>query len=489
MWVANTGFGYGAVGRRCPVRAAHGALRQVPRRSQHHQRRRRPGQGQAGVLRIARACTARTTRRRYSRSCSTASPCSASRRSSAGPASPSAARVAAVRRTRLIEWLDAARLARAGCPPRPPSPIPRSTHAARSPTGATAYTVDGETLVLNGYPIATEDEHQCHVNRAGVHRPRRHARIDGDQPGARGCAADRPGDGRPSAAVSVLCSRRRSCSRPRSRPVGGTTQNQRLVVFPGQFSDLDPDPGRRPPVPPAPDQITARSPSTTADSPRLLGDVTQPFIQESTASAGLLGTTPGVVLFRVKALDAAPAWPTPAHQRASSVSWSSTTKPRRSSIPLIRGRPSNCTRTPMAPGSARWSPRDTDGRYFIQAVDGAGNTGQSANSRATSTGPTAPRRRPSPSSPTAPSRRHAGTSRPMLVGLYVAGVPATVRQRLHLLVRRHLPGFLLVPVRRPPGTTSITFSPPSASAAPRRRRSSSARTRWRRRRPWHRRSA
>ena len=228
--------------------------------------------------------------------------------------------------------------------------------------------------------------------------------------------------------------------------VSGTTHNQRLVVFPGQFSDLDPTPGAD-----AGTQLLMDHGSYTvyyADS-TTAGDATKPFIQESTASAGLVGGSPGVVLFRVKA-PTRPASPTTAHRPVSSVSSCSTTRPRPLSTPHIRGARSNCTKTPTAPGSARWSPRGTDGRYFIQAVDGAGNTGVSQFKgnyyRADGT---------SPQAVAVVTDGTLGTSgwyvSPVQVSLYVAGVLATCRQRLHLLLQRHLARLVLGPIRRPAG--------------------------------------
>ena len=63
--------------------------------------------------------------------------------------------------------------------------------------GRTAYTVDGETLFLNGYPIQPKTSIERHLDGAGFHSTWRHARNDADQPGARRGSADRPGNGRP----------------------------------------------------------------------------------------------------------------------------------------------------------------------------------------------------------------------------------------------------------------------------------------------------
>ena len=92
----------------------------------------------------------------------------------------------------------------------------------------------------------------------------------------------------------------------------------------------------------------------------------------------------------------------------------------------------------------------TDGRYFIQAVDGAGNTGVSQFKgnyyQANGT---------SPQAVAVVTNGTLGASdwyvSPVQVSLYVAGVLASLRQRLHLLVQRHLAGCVLGAVRRPPG--------------------------------------
>ena len=155
--------------------------------------------------------------------------------------------------------------------------------------------------------------------------------------------------------------------------VSGTTNNQRLVVFPGQFSDVDPTPGAD-----AGTQLLIDQGSYTvyyADS-TTAGDATKPFIQESTASAGLVGGTPGVVLFRVKATDPAGAADSraPTGVKRVLVQYDETPSTLNTSHSW---RPVELHQDTDGTWVGALITTRTDGRYFIQAVDGAGNTGVS----------------------------------------------------------------------------------------------------------------
>ena len=243
--------------------------------------------------------------------------------------------------------------------------------------------------------------------------------------------------------------------------VSGTTNNQRLVVFPGQFSDVDPTPGAD-----AGTQLLIDQGSYTvyyADS-TTAGDATKPFIQESTASAGLVAGSPGVVLFRVRATDPAGAADTPPPTGVKRV--------------LVQ-----YDETPAAFNTSHsWRPvelhQDTDGtwvgalitthvdgRYFIQAVDGAGNTGVSQFKgnyfEADST---------SPQAVAVVTDGTLGASgwyvSPVQVSLYVAGALAKAADGYTYSFGGISQGAYSAPFDVPPGITSITFTPPATSTAP-----------------------
>ena len=226
--------------RRCPVRAADGALRQVPRRPDSSQRRRSVGEGQAGVLR--RPGRVRLVRREGA---------PAGRvlrhphvpplvgRGRAGVAEPDRRRG---RRTRLIEWLDASgwigRAAGVGSHRR----HRRSTSRRAPADGAPRTPSNGETLVLNGYPIQPKTSINVtstvagYTARGATLETMQTSLVPGVVPQMARATADRGSSERAVQPATVVF--------PTAfQAVSGTTQNQRLVVFPGQFSDLDPTPG------------------------------------------------------------------------------------------------------------------------------------------------------------------------------------------------------------------------------------------------------
>ena len=107
----------------------------------------------------------------------------------------------------------------------------------------------------------------------------------------------------------------------------------------------------------------------------------------------------------------------------------------------------------------------TDGRYFIQAVDGAGNTGVSQFKgnyyQANGT---------SPQAVAVVTNGTLGASNwyvsPVQVSLYVAGVLASSANGYTYSFDGISQGLYSAPFDVPQGTTSITFAPPASSTAP-----------------------
>ncbi|MFM2072988.1 MAG: hypothetical protein RLZZ623_3252, partial [Actinomycetota bacterium] len=233
--------------------------------------------------------------------------------------------------------------------------------------GQVAYTVGGDTLVVNGYPIAPRTSVDVTSTVSGLT--------------ARGAAIESM---QTTLVPNVLPQIARATSdlggnEPAARPatvvfptafqtIGGNAQHQRLVVFPGQFSDVDATPGADTGT-----QLLLNNASFTvyyADT-TTAGDVTRPFIAETTAAAGSINGSPGVVLFRVKTddppglsdvgeptgvrrvlvqYDDSPGYNTPHTWKAIELQKDS------------KGTWVGALTTP-----------NTDGRYFVQAFDGAGN--------------------------------------------------------------------------------------------------------------------
>ncbi len=311
--------------------------------------------------------------------------------------------------------------------------------------GRTAYTVDGETLFLNGYPIQPKTSMNVtstvpgFTARGATLETMQTSLVPGVVPQIARATADRGSSERPVQPATVVF--------PTAfQAVSGTTNNQRLVVFPGQFSDVDPTPGAD-----AGTQLLIDQGSYTvyyADS-TTAGDATKPFIQESTASAGLVAGSPGVVLFRVKATDPAGAADNrpPTGVKRVLVQYDETPATLNTSHAW---RPVELHQDTDGTWVGALVTTRTDGRYFIQAVDGAGNTGVSQFKgnyyEADST---------SPQAVAVVTDGTLGTSgwyvSPVQVSLYVAGAPGQRRQRLHLFVRRHLARVVLGAVRRSGG--------------------------------------
>ena len=229
------------IGRRCPVRAVDGALRQVPRRS---------GNNRAPVKRWSKAKQDYFATQGVYGSYDEKSlqqvvfygiPMFRLSSVEAGPASPSLTAAAA-----------AAPASSNGLTPQAGS----GGLPASAPIADTAFNVtprisrrkyrvhrrrrDARAQRL---PDPTEDEHRMSP-QPWRGTPREAPRSKRCKPAwCPGLCHRWPGRRQTVAAVSVLCSQRRSSSQPPSRQSAARRSNQRLVVFPGQFSDLDPTPG------------------------------------------------------------------------------------------------------------------------------------------------------------------------------------------------------------------------------------------------------
>ncbi len=320
--------------------------------------------------------------------------------------------------------------------------------------GRTAYTVDGETLVINGYPVTPKTSFDVTSTRPGYF--------------ARGAAIETMDTELVDGVVPEIARATvdRSTTEPASQPdtmvfptsfqsVAGSGDQQRLVVLPGQFNDFNPAPGAD-----AGSALLLRKATFTVyyATTATAGDGTRPFIQESTASPAA-----GVVLFRVKATD----------QR----SVKDTRAPTGVQRVLVQ-----YDETPSAIGSThRWraielqqdssgdwvggiTTPNTDGRYFVQAFDGAGNQSISQFKgnfyRANGVSPKAV------AVVTEGTQSVTGWYKSgVKVGLYIAGVPATAADNYTYRFNGSLTDITpyTVPFDVPEGLTSITFDPPAAS--------------------------
>ena len=234
---------------------------------------------------------------------------------------------------------------------------------ARPSADGTAYTVNGETLAVNGYPVMPKTS------------------VDVTVPGlsARGAAIERmtttlldgvlPQIARATVDNSLLEPSRRPSTvvfPTAFQSIGGTNATQRLVVVPGQFSDLDDAPGQH-----RGQQLLLNSGDFTvyyADA-STAGDLTRPYIQESTASIG----ASNVVLFRVKTTDLRGPQDTidPTGVRRVLVQYDASTA-------TDLGQPNPWIPVELQMDSTgTWVGAlvtgNTAGRYLVQAFDGAGN--------------------------------------------------------------------------------------------------------------------
>lgn len=330
---------------------------------------------------------------------------------------------------------------------------------SRVADGRTAYSVDGETLVINGYPIQPKTSVDVTSTAAGFTargatlETMQTSQVAGVVPQMARATADRSSSERaqqPATAVFPTA----------FQTVAGNANKQRLVIFPGQFSDLDPAPNAT-----SGTQMLIDHGSYTvyyADS-TTAGDVTKPFIQESTASVGLVGTSPGVVLFRVKALDRAGVADTrsPTGVKRVLVQYDETPSAFNTSHTW---RPVELHQDTTGTWVGALVTSRTDGRYFIQAVDGAGNAGVSQFKgnyyRADGTSPQAVA--------VITNGTLGGGSwyvSPVQVTLYIAGAPATSVDGYTYSFDGISQGLYSVPFDVPEGATSITFAPPSTSGA------------------------
>ena len=192
------------------------------------------------------------------------------------------------------------------------------------------------------------------------------------------------------------------------------------------------------------------------------GDATKPFIQESTASVGLVGGSPGVVLFRVRATDPAGAADNRAPTGVKRVLVQYDDSPSNTSHawhPVELHQDTDGTWV-GALATAR-----TDGRYFVQAVDGAGNAAVSQFKgnyyRANGT---------SPQAVAVVTNGTLGASNwyvsPVQVSLYVAGALASAANGYTYSFNGISQGVYSSSFDVPEGTTSITFTPPAGSSVP-----------------------
>ena len=333
-------------------------------------------------------------------------------------------------------------------------PTPRVTN------GRTAYTVNGETLVVNGYPIEPKTSLEVtstlpgYTARGAALETMRTNLVPGVLPQMARATSDRGSSERAQQPATAVF--------PTSfQTVGGNANKQRLVVYPGQFSDLDPTPGAN-----TGSQLLIEQGSFTvyyADA-TTAGDVTKPFIQESAASVGLLGGSPGVVLFRVKAIDPAGVADTrsPTGVKRVLVQYDETPDAFNTSH---LWRPVELQQDTSGTWVGALVTSHTSGRYFVQAFDGAGNQGVSQFKgnyyRTTGT------------SPQVVAAVTAGTLSasgwyvsPVQVSLYVGGVPATATNGYTYSLNGGPQVPYGGPFDVPEGITAIAFSPPSGSSAP-----------------------
>jgi hypothetical protein len=181
-----------------------------------------------------------------------------------------------------------------------------TTTPQTSPAGGTYYSVNGETLIENGYPITPKTTLDVTSTRPGFMA--RGATIESLTTSATGNVLPAIARSTIDRVSTEASTRPSTVVFPTSfQSVAGTTQRQKLVVYPGQFSDNDPAPGA--------DRGTETlltngsfnvyyaTTNTVNGVDPTAGDTTPPFIQSSTATGSAAPGGSTVVLFQVVASD------------------------------------------------------------------------------------------------------------------------------------------------------------------------------------------
>jgi hypothetical protein len=246
-----------------------------------------------------------------------------------------------------------------------------TTTAQTGVNGGTFYSVNGETLTENGYPITPKTSFDVTANdptlvaRGATIESITTKSVSNILPEIARSTIDRVGTETSTRPATVVF--------PTTfQSVSGTSQHQRLVVYPGQFSDTDPSPG----ADTGTETLLTNGSfnvyyASTAGVTPSAGDVTPPFVQSSAATGSTAPDGTTVVLFQVAVTDPV------------SVNDTTNTRVRRVFV-QYDDQPGSPTDHTWKKVELTVDPNTPDvyvgavtaaagGRYLVQAIDGAGN--------------------------------------------------------------------------------------------------------------------
>ncbi|MBI4934383.1 MAG: HYR domain-containing protein [Actinobacteria bacterium] len=344
--------------------------------------------------------------------------------------------------------------------------VPRQSFGLQQTTvnGRTSWSANGETLDINGYPVVPRTSIDV-TDPSGTYRARG-AIIESINTTLEDGVTPRIARAISDSAVDEPAIQPATVVFPTAfQAISGTSNQQRLVVYPGQFSDTDDSslPGKD-----VGTQLLMNEAGFTvyyADAARA-GDVTRPLIEQSSAAVAQVNGADGVVLFRVKVSDPAGVHDTGAPTGTQRVLIQYDATPDAFDTPHDWIPVELHQELPSGLWVGALVTADTGGKYIVQAVDGAGNVAYSAFK--------GERYQADGTSPNAVAVVTAGTeglggwyTSAVQVSLYIGGRPAVATDLYsYRLSPTSAPIPYTAPFDVPDGANNITFIPPAGAAVP-----------------------